>query len=413
MKITKLLSTIAGLAFLLTAPPPRSAEAEKKPRQLWTANLTAYGYPSGRRGRATVSYSDTAIAATHENIAVALNVEASDASAAEMLRAPWQLSLLIFSADDGKLRGNCGPWKGGIAFELWATQGGDFLLYQDSSPGMPEKGGGQISLLSPSCQVLGSIQLPREPHGGTWFLLSPSRRRLLVETQSDRDMEYELRDANTLAVGTRWFDTGSRDPRVIAISDDGMLGVKPANSKPSTSSLVRLFYRDFQRQEWREIPEPNNPDLRPVSTIFLSNGAFLETATIGALGPCATSDVRIAVRKIDGTPGFSTVISQRNLHIAPASSFVVSPTGNYFGAVLNFYSENSFWCFLDMSPDHDKAYVWSSQSSKPISSFAVGSSGSLRPQLAFAPDDAWFAVTDRGTLSVYPLLSLHTDPGTP
>src|SRR5690348_49166 len=172
MKITKLLSTITGLAFLLTAPPPRSAEAEKKPRQLWTANLTAYGYPSGRRGRATVSYSDTAIAATHESIAVAFNVEASDASAAEMLRAPWQLSLLIFNADDGKLRGNCGPWKGGIAFELWATEGGDFLLYQDSSPGMPEKGGGQISLLSPSCQVLGSIQLPREPHGGTGFLLS-------------------------------------------------------------------------------------------------------------------------------------------------------------------------------------------------------------------------------------------------
>ncbi|HEV2616830.1 MAG TPA: hypothetical protein VGU63_09515 [Candidatus Acidoferrales bacterium] len=390
--IATLLAILAGLCA-----PALVGRETRQPR--WSENLSSYGYSLQH------PYSDVAVAASNDNVAVALNVSQDPNATASLpagfLRSNWKLSLLMFNASSGKFRTACGPWFGSILFNLWSTSDGNFLLYQEPQQVTREKTSGRVLLLSPSCQVLKKIQLPAlGKQGGIEFLISPTQRTFLIAEQSGRLTECQVQDANTLLERFK-KSIDPDDPRVVAVSDEGLLGVKPMHSGSSTRAPVRFFYFTFQAQAWSEIPGPNLPDA-PDSVTFASNGAFMETVATGSSGAWAKTGIRISIRGIDGTAAFSTAISRRNINIAPGSPFAVSPTGNYFGVVLSSYSVSSFWRFFDMSPRHDEVYIWSRHSEKPLVQIGVRS-GSLHQQLAFAPDDSWFALRNGKMLVVRPL----------
>jgi hypothetical protein len=388
--ITTLLATLTSLFA-----PALVGRETRQPQ--WSENLSGYGYSEGH------PYSDTAVAAANDNVAVALNVSqdinATPGMPAAFLASNWKLSLLLFDATNGKFRTACGPWFGSILFNLWSTSDGNFLLYQEPHQDAREKKGGRILLLSPSCQVLKKIE------GGTEFLISPTQRTFLITERSGQGIQCEVRDANTLVERLK-IATGSDDPRIVAVSDDGLLGIKSAQSGSPTVAAASFFYFDFRAQKWSEIPGPNASDA-PDSVRFVSNGAFIEAATTGNTDAWAASGTRIVIRRMDGTAAFSTIISRRNNHISLESPLAVSPTGNYFGVVLSSYSVASFWRSLDMSPGNEDGYIWSLRSAEPIVHVSMRS-GSLHQQLAFAPDDSWFALRNGKTLMVRRLPSQDT-----
>jgi len=364
----------------------------------WSDDLSGYGYSAEH------PHSDTALAASADNIAVALNVDqdlnASPSTPRAFLNSDWKLSVLIFSADSGKLRATCGPWVDGSLFNLWATSNGGFLLYQEPSASKPDSAG-RVLLLSPTCQEMNKVELPAfGKQGGAEFFTSPTQRTFLIEEYSGRNAELEVREADTLHTRFK-FARDAEDPRAVAVSDDGLLGVKSVRDGPSTPASPRFCYFDFHTQKWSEIQGPNAPDSSE-SVTFVSNGNFIEAVPTGSLGAWAATGIRISIRGIDGTTAFATVISRANTNIASVSPFAVSPTGNYFGVVLSSYSVASFWRFFDMSPGHDDVYIWSKGSEKPLVHIGVRSN-SLNRQLAFAPTDSWFALRNSKMLMVRPV----------
>lgn len=390
------------VAALVSAAIPVCLLGKQQQGPHWSVDLTRYGYPTEHHGAATVPYSDATVAASNNNVVLALNVEQDGGITGDaFLNSTWQLSLLVFNAENGKLGAKCGPWPDGIWFEVLATDGGNFLLHLEPPHSERNNATGQLVLLSPTCEVLQHLQLPLPIVKGrdNSLLLSPSRHTLLTSTPTAGGTEYDLRDANTLAMRTSWTDTSRRNPQVVSVSDDGLLGVKPAGKASAGFSPVRVFYRTFETQQWREIPTPNPYQ----SVTFISNEAFLETTTNGRLAPCASSAVRIRVRTVDGTANLSTIVSQRNYNIGTVSPFAVSLSGNYFADVLRFTNEAWLWCQLDMGPEHYKAYVWSSQNAKPAARIGLASGLSMHPPLAFAPNDSWFAIRNKEMLTVRPL----------
>lgn len=369
----------------------------------WSADLVRYGYPAERHGAATVPYSDAALAVSESNVLLAFNVtQGAGMTSNALLNSPWQFSLLIFNAENGNLRAQCGPWIDGSFFEVWATDRGNFLVHLHPPHDDRGRSTEQVLVLSPACQVLQRLQLPllADENRDYSLLLSPSGHTLLISIPTAQGLERDLRDADTLAVRTSWVDTEKGDPQIVSISDSGLLGLKSASQISTGIPVERIFYRTFEAHQWREILDEGPSQL----TTFISNDAFIETAATGSSNAWATSEVRIAIRKLEGTTAFSTAISRRNANISPGSPFAVSPSGHYFGVVLSSYSVDSFWRFFDMSPGHDEAYIWSLGSAQPVARINVRS-GSLElgQQLAFAPDDSWFALRSGKTVVVRPL----------
>jgi hypothetical protein len=399
----KKVGIITLLAILTSLCAPALVGRETRQPQ-WSEDLSRYGYSERH------PYSETAVAASNDNVAVALNtsedINAAPSVPAAFPTSNWKLSLSVFHASDGKFRGACGPWLGGILFDLWSTADGNFLLDQEPPQVAREKTSGRVLLLSPSCQVLKKIELPSlGENGGTEFLISPTQRTFLIVEHSVRGTQCDLRDANTLLEHFK-IDMGSDVPHIIAASDDGLLGIKSAPSGSSARTAARFFYFDFHARNWSEIPDLNAPEaLDPVR--FISNGAFIDPATTGSTGAWAASGTEIVIRRMDGTAAFSTTISRKGDHISLGSPFAVSPAGNYFGVVLSSYSVASFWRFFDMSPGHDECYIWSLQNAEPIVRISL-QSGSQHQQLAFAPEGSWFALLNGKTLMVRRLPGQHT-----
>ncbi len=274
-----LLTMLAGSWSVLVAQETRPSH--------WSEDLNRYGYSTEH------PYSDVAVAASTNNVAVALNVNqdrnATPSVPRDFLNSDWKLSVLMFSADGGKLRATCGPWVGGSLFNLWATSNGDFLLYQERSASKPDSTD-RVLLLSPACQRMNEIELPAfGKQGSAEFFTSPTQRTFLIEEYSGRNAELEVRDANTLSTRFK-FAIGAEDPGVVAVSDDGLLGVKSVRHGPSTPASTRFFYFDFHAQKWSEIQGPNAPGSSE-SVAFLSNGDFIEAVPAGNLQliakPCA------------------------------------------------------------------------------------------------------------------------------
>jgi hypothetical protein len=386
---------ITTLLVILTSLCAPALVGRETRQSQWSEDLSGYGYSAQH------PFSDTAIAVSNDNVAVALNlsqdINATPSIPAAFLASNWKLSLLVFNATNGKFRTACGPWFGGILFNLWSTSNGNFLLYQEPHQIVRETGS-RVLLLSPSCQVMKKIELPAPgKEGGTGFLMSPTQRTFLVTEYSGRGTQCEVRDANTLLERFK-IAIGSDDPRIVAVSDEGLLGIKSAQSGSSTGAGARFFYFDFHAQKWSEVWDPTAPDA-PNSVRFVSNDTFIEAATTGSTGAWAASGTRIVIRRTDGTAAFSTNISRKSDNISLGSPFAISPTGNYFGVVLSSYSVASFWRFLDMSPAHDEGYVWSVRTAKPIARISMRS-GSQHQQLSFAPDDSWFALRNGKMLMV-------------
>ncbi|MGH9736429.1 MAG: hypothetical protein ACRD8A_17810 [Candidatus Acidiferrales bacterium] len=369
----------------------------RETRQLeWSADLSAYGYSAKH------PYSDTVVAASNENVGVALNVSQDNNPTpdvpAAFPRSNWKLSFLVFDATNGKFRTTCGPWFGSDLFNLWPTSDGDFLLYQQARQIDQEETSGRLLLLSPSCQVMEKMELPAlGKNGGAEFLMSPTRRTFLITEYSGRIAQSEVRDAKTLVERFK-IAPASDEPQIVAASDDGLLGIKSEQSASSTTTATRLFYLDFHTQKWREVPGPM-ASYASNSVRFVSDDAFVDAATTGRTDAWAASGVRIIVRRMDGTAVFSTVMSRKAASISLGSPLAVSPTGKYFGVVLSSYSVASFWRFLDMSPGHDQGYIWSIRSAKPIARISA-QRAFLCQQLSFAPDDSWFAFCDGKMLMV-------------
>jgi hypothetical protein len=361
----------------------------------WSEDLREYGYSAEH------PYSDIALAASTDTIAVALNVnqdrDASPSTPRYFLDSDWKLSVLIFNADDGKLRATCGPWFDDSLFDLWATSNGNFLLYQEPSASKRESSNSHVLLLSPACEELKNVELPARD---AELFTSPTQRTFAIEEQSGRNAEFEVRDAGTLS--TRYkFRMDAEDPRAVAVSDEGLLGVKPVRLGLATGATTRFFYFDFQTQKWSEVPGPNAPDSSG-SVSFVSNGNFVKASSIGSLGTWAATGIQISIYGIDGAAAFATEISRMNTNIASSSPFAVSLTGNYFGVMLSSYNVSSFWRFFDMTPGHDEVYIWSKKSEKPLVHIDA-QSVSRHQQLAFAPDDLWFAFRSGKILMVRPL----------
>ena len=93
LRITILVTMLAGPWSVLLGQETRPPH--------WSEDLGRYGYSAEH------PYSDIAVAASTDNVAVALNVNqdgnATRSLPRDFLNSDWKLSVLIFRADGGKL----------------------------------------------------------------------------------------------------------------------------------------------------------------------------------------------------------------------------------------------------------------------------------------------------------------------
>jgi len=384
--------------LLLATFSPTSLLAAQQRHPHWSVDLDQYGNSVGRLGKTSAFYSDDVVAVTDRYVAVA--VEAKE-PAAGLRRNPAEsestFSVLIFEATNGKLSAKCGPWTVDGWFYLWPSAGGNFLLHVTPSSDGSHLGVEMLLLLSPACAQLKQLILRDQGNAKTrslHILQSPSLRTLLLVKEQKEGSRYELRDSETLDLKGQWFEPISEAPIIVGVSDKGFLGVLPRpSSMVSETDPIADYYRTFDG-DWRALPVSNYYS-------FLSDDALVGTKG-SAIEGWKVSTTQVTAVGLDGTPVFSAIVSGTGYHVQRSSDISVSSDGNHFAFILDFSGAGWLWGNLDMGPEHHAVYVWSVTHESPCAKVKVGDWPNLP---ALAPDGSWFAVLDRSTLSIRPVLS--------
>lgn len=387
---------ILAVALCATLSPTLARATDQKHLD-WSVDLGKYGYSTGRSGAANVLPFGTVVAATDKYVAVGLDVrEPATGSSRVPPGSPSKLSLLVFDVDSGKLSRECGPWSVIAGFDLWATASGNFLLHLTPLSDASLQASEMLLLLSPTCGQLKQMHLPSQdgPEHLSWQILeSPSRQTLLLTRAQKVGNNYQLLGTDNLDFKSQWFETDSKAPVTIGVSDKGLLGVirRPA-SAISEDIHDEHYYRTFDGP-WRRL-------------LFSGDYSFLsDDVLVGTLGstqqPWKVSKTKVTTIRLDGTSMFSATVSGAGYHVERTSDIWASSDGSYFAFALDFAGAGWLWGNLDMGPEHRSVYVWSLSRATPCAKIKLRSWWLGQPPLAFAPDGSWFALlVDSSTLRV-------------
>lgn len=230
----------------------RDVEASN-PKDL-SVDLRNYGYQQWRESSGLWDSSELGLAAANNLVAVALgNPSNKTHTDVRDDHTNWEISLLVFDPTTGKLNSSGGPWAGDKFFELFSTSRGNFLLLLRHFNGTGGEMGETLSLLSPTGSELKklflapSIVKSKQTWNSVW--VSSSGRSALVGQVLEDGLHYKLLDADTLDIKFEWMaKAGTNAPRVLALSDQGLLGLAASKVSHVTSALhggAKLYLGKF------------------------------------------------------------------------------------------------------------------------------------------------------------------------
>jgi hypothetical protein len=311
-------------------------------QQGWSVDLSVYDLRAGRVNASRNHKPTILVAATNGVVAVAWGNPVHPAGPGEpdnWLSAPWEVRLLLFDANNGKLKAKCGPWSSDFSFELYPTAQGNFLLFlrhfhRKQSPGET------LYLFSSAGEELKKLDLlPSIRHSRPdWnsFLISSSGGTVLVGQSDEGVVQYRLLESDTLETKFEWTrEAGSDAPGIVALSDKELLGFRdPKNQeKPRRADRVRDVYVRSFGGPWRPLHAALDVSshggigqgLRPTQLAFLSNSII-----VGVHAKRKELEGSIVVLQSDGTILSPPVIPKLPDRTSLTGPVAVSAGGRYF-----------------------------------------------------------------------------------
>lgn len=368
-------------------------------------DLVKYGFHNGKRGDPYDYTSSASVAASKTVVALALQNLSPDSRITKPNgydKVPWDVSLLFFDANSGKLMAKCGPWTGGLVFDLFATSQGRFVLHLTnlSTSRGSRKLTDALLLLSPSGALLKKLdlepstsELERLRHSDWGIVPSPSRDTLLVGQPLTIGHHYEILDANTLGKRAEWTDATNADPTVIAASDKTLLGIKKQSEPNISKGKNELFVRPLHGP-WRPLLAVRH------DWTLLTDNEVVGLEEVGAPSWGRGNSYRLLVVRTDGSNVLSREIRKKNEVFFGGWPIVTSADGSHFAAIISSQSVSWLWRTLDMGPGRSSLDVWAVPNPQPVLKLKVEDQFS---SFDVSPDGSWLAVADQRTLKIVPI----------
>jgi hypothetical protein len=389
--------TVLSLAFSLTGIISSAAFGQER----WSVDLSLYDLRAGRVNASRNHKPTILVAATNGVVAVALGNPAHPAGPGEpdnWWSEPWEVRLLLFDANNGKLKAESGPWSSDFSFELYPTAQRNFLLFLRHFR-TKQTPGETLYLLSSSGEELKKLDLlpsirGSEP-GWSEFLVSSSGGTVLVGQILENGVHYRMLESDTLETKLEWTcEAGSDSPRIVALSDKELLGFhEPKNQeKPRRADSERDVYVRTYDGPWRPLHAALDVSshgvgqgLHPTQLAFLS-----DTVLVGVNAKRKELEGSIMVLQSDGTILSPPVIPKLPDRTRLTGPVAVSVGGRYFAVGFSHQPWISHLLVDVMTMDitfwnDDSLFlVWNASSPEPVARIPMGTE--LRA-LSFSPDD--------------------------
>jgi len=389
-----MLSLVLSLAGTIS----RSAAGQKN----WSVDLSLYDLRAGAANTGRRHKPTILVAATNGAVAVAWGNPAHPAERGEpdnWLSEPWEVRLLLFDANDGKLKAKRGPWRSDFSFELHPTAQGNFLLFLRHFRAK-QTPGETLYLLSSSGEELKKLDLLPSVRGSrsNWneFLVSSSGGTVLVGQSDEGVVHYRLLESDTFETKLEWTrEAGSDSPWIVALSDKELLGfrnLKNQEKRGPADTARDLYARSFDGL-WRRLHAALDVSshggigqgLHPTQLAFLSDSVI-----VGANAKRKELEGSIVVLQSDGTilsPPAIPKLPDRTTLTGPVA---VSAGGRYFAVGFQHQPWMSHLLVDMMTMDitfwNDDALflIWEASSPEPVARIPLGTD--VRA-LSLAPDD--------------------------
>jgi hypothetical protein len=410
-RITEL--ALLSLAISLAATPLSATAGQKN----WSVDLSRYNLNAGHENASRNHKPTILVATTNGVVAVAWGTLAHAAEPGvpdNWWSKPWEVNLLLFDANDGKLKAKSGPWSSDSSFELYPTAHGNFLLFLRHFHDAKQNPGETLYLLSSSGEELKKMDLLPSIRGSKpgWseFLVSPSGGTLLLGQILEDGVHYRLLESDTLQTKFEWTrEAGSDSPGIVALSDKELLGFRnPENQdKPRRAASKRdVYVRSFDGP-WRPLHATLDVSshggigqgLHPTQLAFLS-----DSVVVGVNAKRKELEGSIAVLQSEGTVLSPPVIPNLPDRTSLTGPVAVSAGGRYFAVGFQHQPWISHLLVDVMTMDitfwsDDTLFlVWEASHPEPVARIPMGTD--VRA-LSLAPDDPpTFAFVNGSTLKV-------------
>jgi hypothetical protein len=398
---TSRIGGVAILSLLLSlAGIPLGAAADQKN---WSVDLSSYDLKAGGANASRNHKPTILVAATNGVVAVAWGRLAQPAAPGEpdnWWTKPWEVTLLLFDANNGKLKAKRGPWSSDSSFELHPTARGNFLLFLRHFHVAPQNPGETLYLLSSSGEELKKLDLLPSIGGSktNWneFLVSSNGGTVLLGQTLEEGVHYRLLGSDTLETKFEWTrERGSDSPWIVALSDKELLGFRnPENQeKPRRADSERdVYVRSFDGP-WRPLHATLDVSshgwlgqgLHPTQLAFLS-----DSVVVGVNAKRKELEGSIVVLQPNGTVLSPPVIPNLPDRTSLTGPVTVSAGGRYFAVGFRHQPWMSHLLVDVMTMDitfwnDDSLFlVWEASSPEPVARIPMGTD--VRA-LSFSPDD--------------------------
>jgi len=391
--------TVLSLALSLTGILSSAASEERR----WSADLNVYNSITESADVVRHHNPIVHLAATNGVVAVAcgrLAHPTEPGAPDNWWSEPWEVTLLLFDANNGKLKAKSGPWSSDSSFELYSTPQGNLLLFLRHFVGAKENSGETLYLLSSRGQEVKRLDLlpsiRRSRPGWNNFLISSSGGTVLVGQSDEGVVHYRLLESDTLETKLEWTrEAGSDSPGIVALSDKELLGFRePENQeKPRRADSERdVYVRSFDGP-WRPLHATLDVSshggigqgLHPTQLAFLSDSVI-----VGVNAKRKELEGSVVVLQSDGTIFPRPVIPKLTDRTSLTGPVAVSAGGRYFAVGFRHQPWISHLLVDVMTMDitfwnDDSLFlVWETSHPEPVARIPMGTD--VRA-LSFSPDD--------------------------
>lgn len=388
----------------------------------WSVDLKKYGYQNWLTTRGIQNSSQLCLAYARDVVAVGLGNPVSKTPDNErsggLPGANWEISLLLFDPNTGRLNAKRGPWTGDEFFELFSTSRGNLLLLVRHFNGAAAEMGETLYLLSATGDEVKKLFLAPSiiKSKQTWntILISSSGRSVLVGQTLENGEHYKLLEADTLEIKSEWIaKIGANWHPILALSDREMLGLGAPKASRKTGAVdggPGFYVRTFDGT-WIPFPATLDASHHGVALGLGPNQlAFLSDDTIvGVERNQEAAAPSIIVLRIDGTKVFSPIIPNLAANTSFSGPVNVSQDGHYFAVGFTHRPWLSHlmldvWQLDDtFQNDELELVVWASSSPTALEQVNLGSDVNVR-SLSLALNDPLSVVFLEGsTLKAIPI----------
>jgi hypothetical protein len=390
---------ILSLAISLAVTPLSATAGQKN----WSVDLGRYNLNAGHENASRNHKPTILVAATNGAVAVAWGTLAHPAEPGvpdNWWSKPWEVNLLLFDANNGKLKAKSGPWSSDFSFELYPTAKGNFLLFLRHFHDAKQNPGETLYLLSSSGKELKKLDLLPSIRGSkpSWneFLVSSSGGTVLLGQILEDGVHYRLLESDTLETKLEWTrEAGSDSPGIVALSDKELLGFHNVKNqeKPGLAGSERdVYVRSFDGP-WRPLHATLDVSshgglgqgLHPTQLAFLSDSVI-----VGVNAKRKELEGSILVLQSDGTVLSPPVIPKLPDRTNLTGPVAVSTGGRYFAVGFQHQPWMSHLLVDVMTMDitfwnDDSLFlIWEASNPEPVARIPMGTD--VRA-LSLAPDD--------------------------